>query len=172
MARDDRRTLDWDAICANAALAYPSVDNPQFVKHLATPGLIADIMRDFLRLENLTTTGVRETPELEVGLARLNELLGNGYSMDPFPKAMRVCTRQQSVRQIARKTGLSKTRVGMLLAGDAAPTAHDMEQVAKAYDRQPTWFAAYRTHVIVTMVTAAVERNPEQSAVLVRRLLS
>lgn len=162
--------IDWDASVAAAAVKFPSLMATNFVTHLSHPGLLGDILRDLLRLEATDGSRNRTTPELADGIAQLQDLIGNDYSVAPFPEAMAVCTRGQSRRQVAERAQLPLAQVQRLATGKARPTAYDMEAIARAYGRPPEWFHAYRVLVLVRLVEEDLERHPERSAVLMRKV--
>lgn len=171
MAKEPRSPIDWDAAVASATERYPVLAHADFDVYLSHPGLLGEILRDLLRHEH--ADGVsrnRVTPEVEDGLAQLQMFMGDGYSTDPFPKALAVCTRNASERAIAHRTGISKSQMHRLAAGTVQPTLFELEAIAKAWKRPPEWFAAYRAIVLVQMVQAELERHPERSAALIRRI--
>lgn len=163
-------TLDWDDKAVQAAVDHPLIVTADFDEHLRHPSVLGDILRDFLRLDTTDGSRNRATPDLEDGLARLQDLIGGDYSTDPFVEAFVVCTRGQSRTQVARRTGISRTQVHRIASGEVEPSEYELMAIASSYGRPPEWFAAYRAIVIMRMVRDELDRNPERSAVLLRRL--
>lgn len=165
-------TNDWPARFQRISTSYPTVTDPRFDQHLSQPGFMGLILRDILRLHVPSTHGgpIRTTPDVEVGVLALREILGGAYNCDEFPKAINILTRGHSNTQIARKSGLSKSSIQRLRSGAVAPSPQEMERIARAYDREPEWFAAYRAHLLASLVAAEAHRNPERSAITVRKI--
>lgn len=138
--------------------------------HLTDPKVLGAVLRDLLRFDAATESpggrGVRPNPEVRPGIRRLNALLGERYQMDPFHEAYRKLTLDDSIRDVAERTGLSSSVVGRIAAGQE-PTPEQMAAIATGYSLPAEWFVEYRAHLLSTMVADAVRRNPEGSASVV-----
>ena len=165
---------DWPDRFKRIADTYPTVVTPDFDQHLTQPGFMGMILRDLLRLHVPGKNGgaIRATPDIDVGISALRDILGGAYNCDPFHEALAILTRGHSNMQIARRSGLSKSAVQRLRSGSTRPSPAEMQRIANAYGRDPEWFAAYRSHLLASLVAVEAHRNPERSAAAVRKLRS
>jgi hypothetical protein len=165
-------TVAWAGRCANAAAAYPSVERPEFTRHLdAHPEIMGAIFRDILRFDNdRDPAGRRSTPELSHGIETLRELMGDRYSMDPFGFSLQRLAAGRSSAMLAARTGLSRSTIQRLRTGAMGPTKGHIEAVAAAFGKDPLWFVEYRAMLLAEMVAAEALRNPERSAAMVGKL--
>lgn len=169
-----RRTdvVAWAGRCAEAATTYPSVERPEFDRHLeAHPEIMGAIFRDILRFDNdRDPAGRRATPEVSHGIETLRELMGDRYSMDPFGFSLERLAAGRSSAMLASRTGLSRSTIQRLRTGVMWPTKAHIEAVAAAFGKDPVWFVEYRAMLLAEMVSAEAMRNPERSAAMVGKL--
>lgn len=177
-------TRDWPAIVERIHDRYPSTaarDYRSEVRGRMDTDTLASILRDVVRVgHSPVQRGQRPMPSAEVGLERLRTIRGEDFSVAPFAVAFAALAKWRSRATIARQTGLERTRVQRLLSGwrieadgtrtPRRPTIEEMEIIAAAYDKQPTYFAEYRTHVVAALVAAEMASNPELSATVLHRL--
>jgi len=170
---------DWTAILARVEEAHPLTRSPQWDRLLDNSDVMAAIIRDLIVIDRQPARrGARPLPEYEEGRRRLHALFGEDHSTHPFPEAFRALTRNQSRTQIARRTGITRTRVHRLLAGErlgdsaatVEPTLDELIAVATAYGREPEHFVEYRTRLITAIVAHHLDQHPERSSLLVQQL--
>jgi transcriptional regulator with XRE-family HTH domain len=99
-----------------------------------------------------------------------NEFRGD-YSELPFTDAFRILVRGNSQRIIARKTGISKTRIVRLQQGDDRPSATDLRVIAEAYDKKPAYFVEYRAEYIIAAIATRLQGEHELTVALYRKLV-
>jgi hypothetical protein len=169
---------DWTAILARVERSHPLTRAPQWEQLLDNTDVMAAIVRDLIVIDRQPPRrGARPLPSYDEGRQRLQALFGDDFSTAPFADAFATLTRGQSRTQIARTTGLARTRVHRLLVGVRSdrtrlvePTLDEMETIAAAYGRRPEYFREYRTGLITALVAEHLDRNPERSTVVVRQL--
>lgn len=173
---------DWSAILARVEQSHPETRSPRWEQLLDNTDVMAAIIRDLIVIDRQPARrGARPLPEYDEGRRRLQALFGDDFSIDTFPETFRAITRGQSRTQIARRTGISRTRVHRLLTGlrvdistgdtrPATPSLDEMERIARAYGRRPEHFREYRAQLIAGLVAEHLDRHPERSTLLVRQL--
>lgn len=135
--------------------------------------LFGRIMRDILKLDQAAPGRPGPRPSLDQTQAtkRLRQFMGQDYSILPFAEAFRILAGERSIRQLARKVDLTKTQVHRLLRNEMEPDAYVMEQVAKAFDKRPSYFLEYRTLVIANALLDRMAYAPESTIGIYRKLL-
>lgn len=161
--------VDWAAKADELAGDFPLVATPGFGAKLA-PELMGSILRDCLRLQAVSRRGRDSMPEFGEGVDQLTAMFGLAYDVRPFMAAFRELAGGAANNTVARKVGISKDRVQRLRSGKAMPTMAELETIATAYGRQPTWFADYRRMLILSAVSQAMSENPERSAVWIQQM--
>lgn len=115
--------------------------------------------------------------DAERGAQDLTTLRDENYATLPFHEAFRVLARDRSSgrdhsrTEIARKTGLSRSRVHRLLTRAETPSLHDLETIAVAYRKPTAYFCEYRAEFIAQHLTARLQENPEMSQAMYRKIV-
>ena len=153
----------------------PTIDDEQWAPTVASSlrseDRLASILRDIIKVsEAPAQRGVRVMPPREVGEARLNDLRNGGCTTQPFAVAFRYLAGGRSRTALARRTGIARTHVHRLITGQYPPSMEDMERIAKAFDRRPTYFLEYRVGLISKQVSDYLTANPEASIPLAKQL--
>jgi len=78
---------------------------------------------------------------------------------------------RDSVRGVAAKTFISKTRVDRLMRGLEPPEVEDMRLVAKAYKKDPSFFLEFRAEYVLAALARKLATDPDLAAVVYRRLV-
>lgn len=112
----------------------------------------------------------RKALDLDRGLQTIRRMMGQDYSLMPFADAFTVLSRGFSLTHLARKTGISRSIVHRLLRGEEEPSADEMEAVADAFGKHPSFFAEYRAAYVTAMVHERMEDNPEASIAIYRKM--
>lgn len=164
---------DWQAILARVESDHPATRAPEWVRLLDNSDVMAAIIRDLIVIDRQPARrGARPLPVYEEGRRRLQALFGEeDFSASPFPEAFRALTRHHSRTQVARRTGLSRSRVHRLLADERfEPTLEEITAIAAAYNRRPEHFREFRTRLITALVAHHLDEHPERSSLLVQQL--
>lgn len=128
--------------------------------------LFADIMRDILKADASAPgrSGPKPAVDYRQGVSRLRQLVGEDYSMLPFPEALASLQAGRSISALAHKIGLSRSDVYRMLKGEKHPSLTEMEIVAKAFKKAPGYFHDYRVSVVGEALMQRLEEVPEASA--------
>lgn len=133
--------------------------------------VIADIVREGIGREG----GDRRRNLDETAEPLLRQLTGDDYATVPFPMAFKALTRGREGRPmsrttLARKTTLSRTQVHRLITGTITPSTMDMELVAGAFGKHPSFFIEYRNWLIISYISQHLQCSPETSWLWVNKL--
>lgn len=168
-----RERAPWDVRATRIRQRFPSVHeldwNGAFTRDL---DLFARVLRDILKLEQAQPGRPGPRPSLDVKDAtrRMQQFLGRDYSIEPFPEAFRILGADRSIRHLAAKTGLNRNTIYRFLAGVQVPDAFEMEQVAGAFGKHPSYFLEYRILYIISALVSRLEWSPETTVGLYREL--
>lgn len=147
------------------------------------PELLGRLLRDILKAERATAgaPGVRGArPDLDplTDAADVDRLRGldpsrHPYSSLAFPAAFALLADGRSVRSLSHKVHIGKDRVFRLLKG-RSPTMGEMEGIAAAFKKEPSYFLEYRMRSIHTAIIVAMEErvaeHPEENVSYYERL--
>lgn len=168
-----RDKVPWDRRATMILAQFESVDKLRWRKAFESDiDLFARLVKDILKLDQAQPgrPGPRPALDYQQGVARLKQYMGQDYSLETFPQALKTLANGRSIRSLARKTGLSKNHVHRLLTGEMAPDAYAMQAVATAFTKHPSYFSEWRAMWITNAVMNRVLENPESSIVLYRKL--
>lgn len=179
--RDARRTNKlgetWEQTVSRVHAQFPSTTEYRdwWYERLASMELLGSFLHDIINIDLILESGtVRRgsRPPLEYleGMARLRQLRGEDFTIQPFNDAFRELAGKRSIRNIVRLTGLSKTTVHRLLSGVIAPTGEEMEKVAGGFFKKASYFKEYRTAIVCALTARLLDDEPERSIVMVRKL--
>lgn len=140
--------------------------------------MLGSILRDVLKADQAEPGRPGPRPSLEATRAqpRFDEWMGKDpsdrpYTELPFTTALSLLKKEQSFTQVARKTGISRSHLHRLANGEFLPTLTQMEQIAKAYGKRPSYFVEYRIGVIVGAIAEGLAGSPHRSVPAYETLL-
>lgn len=161
----------WNDRIAAARDHFPELIDDDWMSALADYDLAGRMIRDLLSYGHAPTRrGHRVVPDQEEGLARWRDLIGDDWSPDPFPVALRALLGGRSLSHSARLTGISRSRLHRFLHGESQPTMEDIRVISAACGKRPIWFADYRVAFITAAIAAYLAADPERSAIYANRL--
>lgn len=152
---------------------FPSVERLDWVEVFRQdPSIMGRIINDILRLDAAEPGKPGKRPGLARGDVeqRLEKLFGSRFSDRPFPKAFKSLIGDRSIRHVASKTGLNRNTVHRLLKGEQIPDEYEMEEIAKAFDINPAYFAEYRLAYVVGFIYSRLAVNPEATIVQYKKI--
>lgn len=168
-----KRIIPWADRKALINEQFPSTEQLDWYAALKDDGVFVRIIEDILRvsLADTTRSGPRR-PKVEREQAKyaLRELFGQGHTTQPFDRAFGFVIGTNSLTQVARKTGISRSRVHRLLRGESEPDVADMEKIAAAYGRDPSYFVEYRAAVVAMILWERLNSEPELASVAYNKL--
>lgn len=157
-----RKRNDLSAIRAQ----FPSIDNLDWERAFRQDNeLYGRVWKDILKFDQAGEGRPGPRPALDptAANARYLQLTGEDFGFQPFPQAFRTLAGRDSIRKISEKTGLDRNLVARLLKGDVEPDNYEMEIVATAYGKLPSFFLEYRIGYVLMMVHAHMLKYPESS---------
>lgn len=169
----NKKKISWDQRMKLVKEQFPrtaTMDwNKEFTKD---PDLFARVLRDILKLDQAQPGRPGPRPSLDVHEAtkRLRQYMGLDYSMLPFQEAFQILTNNKPYRQVAAKVGLNRNLVYRLLKGEVDPDSYAMREIAKAYDKHPSYFLEYRNMYITNAILNRLEYSPDASINVYRKL--
>jgi hypothetical protein len=173
-ARRQGKRIPWAERVKMIHEHFPSTVTLDWRKALSLPETLPHILRDILRLDQADPgrSGPRPAPDYRKGLKTIRQMVGEDYSTLPFHQAFEVLARGYSVRHLARKTQLSSSAIQRYLQGDRQPGLDEMARIARAFGKQPWYFAEYRLDFIMTSIGSKLETAPDATVVLYKKLLA
>lgn len=167
-----RKRVPWEKRLAMIQEEFPGTRDPDWNIILKDPDVFARMLKDILKVDQLEfgRAGPRPNLDVERGMRTWAELQGD-YSERPFTEAFAILVRGNSQRTIARKTGISKTRIVRLQQGDDRPSVEDLRAIAEAYKKKPAYFVEYRSEYILAAVAARLQDEHELTAAIYRKLV-
>lgn len=177
IARREFRRRPWGERMAEINDRWPSTTwgQAQWFEVLGDYDLLGRILRDVLKVgyEEPSRRGQRGPLEWSDGMARLRALNAQRdgrVSLEPFPVAFTTLSTGRSITQVARRVEMSRSQVHRFLSGEISPAPSEMEQIAAAFGKPPTFFAEYRVHLITQALANQLMASPESSVDIVHRL--
>lgn len=185
-----RRGETWDERYRRIQAQFPSC-RPDFSWYdsLESPQLLGRLLHDLANIgwERPTRRGQRSRLDPDEGMERIAALFEGGPKLSaleaevsgdattlPFHEAFAelAAERQLTITAISRLGAItmSRTEVHRLIRGERAPTGYDMEQVAAAFDKEPTYFHEYRVGMLTEAFLSHLHADPEISVHVVRQL--
>lgn len=134
--------------------------------------LFGEVLRGILKYDQARKgkPGPRPVANREDSEVRLSQFMGEDYTLDPMPVALKHLKGNRSIRGLAAKTGVNYNTIFALLHGKVAPDLYTMTQIAEAFGKHPSYFVEYRTQYIVAALVAKMQEWPEASIVTYRKL--
>lgn len=165
--------VSWEVRAKKIKEDFPSVQNLDWDKALARDmDLFGRVMRDILKLEQASPGRPGPRPSLDMAAAtkRLNQLMGNDYTLLPFKEAFAILANGRSHRHVASMTGLNRNTVQRLLKGDIEPDGFEMAVIAETFGKHPSYFAEYRNLYILNAIISRLEWSPDTAIDIYRKL--
>lgn len=148
---------------------FPSIDRLNWNEVFRQdPTIMGRILNDIIKVEVAPAGRPGKRPSLDKGEAReiYARYKGEDFAVVPFAKACTGLKRKNSIRQFARKCNMSPSHAYRLLIGHKPPTIEDMEMVAKAYGKHPSYFHEWRMAYVCKVFIDRGDAVPEAGIVL------
>lgn len=174
-AKTTGRRMGWAERSRLIRLQFGVVAKPEWSATFRTDiDLFGRVLRDILKADQATPgrDGPRPGLDYERGVETLRQLLGQDYSMLPFAASFRLLAGKTALTALARKTGISRSRVHRLLSGQDEPTVDDMQSIANAFGKDASWFSEYRSAFITAALYDRLVSSPETNIGLYQRLIN
>lgn len=155
------KKVPWAERYALIKEAFPSVERLSWKRALADPQVWVKLVKDLAGKDEKSRAEVR---------TRVRQLMGDDYTQLPFRESFEALAGNRSIRHLATKTGLGPKHIFNLKHGYKEPDLYLLEQIAKAFNKHPSYFLEYRILIILGAVADQMEMAPEISVDLYRRL--
>jgi len=156
----------WAARRPTIAERFPSIDTLDWKNAFDRDmDLFADILRDILKVDAAAPgrSGPKPGVDYREGVMRFRQLMDEDYSLLPFAEALASLQGSLSVSGLAHKVGLERSGVYRLLGGKKKPTIEEMEIIARAFKKAPSYFHDYRVAALAAALTKRLDDIPEAS---------
>lgn len=157
-----RKRSDLAAIRAQ----YPAISNLEWERAFREDNeLYGRVWNDILKFDQAGEGRPGPRPALDKAVARLRylQLTDDDFTFLVFHEALGHLARGMSIRKLSDFTGLDTTLIYRLLKGKKEPDAYEMEIIATAFGRRPSYFLEYRIGYVLAMVHAHMKKYPESS---------
>lgn len=167
-----RKRVPWNERVKMIDDEFPGMRDADWNIILRDHDIFGRILKDVLKVDQIQAgrPGPRPNLETERGMQTWREVNGD-YSELPFAEAFRVLTRNHSVRAIARRTSLAKSRVDRLRQGTIQPDINDLRAIAAGYKKKPAYFVEYRAEYIVAAIATRLHNEHELTVAIYRKLV-
>lgn len=169
------KRVNWNKRLSLIKKHFPNISEVDWDNALRDNDIFARIVRDILKAqqhsslsdEKQSIAGRKPNIDLDEGMSGWRELMGRSYSDLPFPQAFRLMAsdrstgKHHSLSMVANKTGISRSRIHRLMSAVEEPDLRDMEMIASAYKKKPSFFVEYRVAVITGYLAQRLEVDPE-----------
>lgn len=135
--------------------------------------VMAEIMRSMIQVDQILPgrRGGRPPPDFDEAKQTWRELMRRDFAAAPFEVVFQSLSFKDSIRSIANKTGIAKSKIDRLRRGLEKPDAEDMRLIAKAYGRNPAIFLEYRQEFVLAAVMYQLDREPELVTALYAKIM-
>lgn len=171
--RNQRKRIPWEERIKLIEQQFPGVCEADWNIILKDPDTLGRLLKDILKVDQIEPgrAGPRPNLNYERGMQTWREITGQDYCELPFIDALRVLTRGQAVRVVARKANVTKTRMDRLMRGIDHPSADDLRAIATAYGKRPAFFAEYRREFVTAAIIARLSDEPEMTTAIYVKLV-
>lgn len=168
--RTGKQRIPWPERVKMIREEFPSVVDIDWVDAMTDPlapeeanDVMIRILEDILQVDQMVPgrRGGRPAPDYERGMQTFREIMRRDFSDLPFCMAFKLLAGSDSATQMARKTGISRSRIHRLVVGSQLPMVEDMRACAKAYGRKPAYFLEYRKEFVLAALASRLEEQPE-----------
>ncbi len=165
--------VPWDQRAKIIRQQFPSVEKLNWNTLFSEdPSLMGRLINDILKIDVASPGKPGKRPAVDPAVAdhRLRQILGEDFTTLVFKEALRSLQGSRSARGMAKKVGVDRNMMNRLLSGDVVPSAQMMEQVAKAFHKEPSFFVEYRMAYIFAVLHNKMDAVPEASVVFYKKM--
>lgn len=138
---------DWDSILAKIREDHPEIRGLQWGNILRSdPRLLGGMINDIIKASNSSRgkPGKRVSSSPEEIAVDLLKLQNDDFSTLPFDETLQMLMTGKSLRHMQSLSGISKDKIRRLMWGVQKPSVQEMESLAKALRKDPSFFSEYR----------------------------
>lgn len=150
---------------------FPVAERIDWRKAFQDLDLYGRLIRDILEDDQKAVPKGQRTPfDIDQAKARFRQFAGDDYTLLPFDQAFDNLCGNRSFRHLMSKLDMPRMSVWRLKAGVKEPDLYTIEQVAKAFDKDPSYFLEYRIATILGALGDQMDMAPEMTVDLYRRI--
>ena len=148
----------WDKKLYKLREQYPEVRNIDWARILQSEpevfrSIAGDVAKSNAPKKSKTTHAANSQ-----GLAQLTNV---DYSELCFLDALEILWGDRSISDMVYKTGISRQLIYNMKRGLREPTFEEMEQIARAFGKDPSFFLEYRIGKALAAIDVFLQRSPE-----------
>lgn len=171
---DSDKKVSWADRYSVIKEQFPSVEKLDWNKVFrADPTIMGNILNDIIKVEVAPKGRPGKRPALTREEAKefWSKYQRADYTVEPFAKALNQLKGTTSIRQMARKVSMSPSHAYNLMTGRNQPKVEDMELVAAAYNKHPSYFYEYRVAFVAASMSERIDYAPESSIIYYERVI-
>lgn len=153
---------------------FPSVESLKWKEVFRQdPTIMGRILNDIIKVEVAPKGRPGKRPPLDRGQAGeiFQRYKGNDYALVEFPSAVNHLKQSMSIRTFARKCSMSPAHAYRLMTGYREPTIEDMEMIAQACGKHPSYFHEWRMAYVCRLFIERGDQVPEAGIVLYNKAI-
>lgn len=166
--------LDWEETVSRLYTEIPEAEDVDWeALFRSDPKILGNLVNDIIKVSvsKKGRPGKRSANSEEDVAADLRKLTGSDYAEVPFVDALRFAMKDKSLRQVATLSGVDKMRLHRLLKGAGVPvTASEMEKLAQALKKDPSYFLEYRAAYVCHVIYRMLCDNSESAVVFYKKM--
>ncbi len=165
--------IGWDERVSLIRRQFPSTVKLDWYKVFSEdPATLGKVINDILKIDLAEPgkPGKRPSVDPKVAEERWRQITDEDYTFLSFSEAFKDLVGERSIRAVANKTNLDRNLVYRLLQGSIQPSAAVMEQVAKAFKKQPGYFYEYRVAYIFGILSYKLDASREATVSFYQRV--
>lgn len=150
----------WDKKLYKIREAYPEVRSIDWAELIrGEPEIFRSITGDVAK-----STIPKKKVDHSSAAQSFAQLTNTDYSELCFVDALNVLWGGRSISDMVHKTKISKEIIYHMKRGTRTPTFSEMEQIARSFGKDPSYFLEYRIGKILASIDLYLQRSPETAA--------
>ena len=151
----------WDKKIHQIRETYPDVRNIDWGEILRTePEIFRPVAGDVAK-----STVSKKDKGIKSAAQSLAQLTNSDYSEVAFVDALNALWGDRSISDMVHKTKISKEIIYHMKRGTRHPSFQEMEQIAKSFGKDPSFFLEYRIGKVLAAIDSYLRRSPETATV-------
>jgi transcriptional regulator with XRE-family HTH domain len=148
----------WDKKIHRLREEFPEIRNINWSEILnSEPEVFRSLAGDVAK----SSAPKKEKASNSTGAQGLAQLTNVDYSELGFLDALDVLWGDRSISDMVFKTGISRQLIYNMKRGLREPTFEEMEQIARAFGKDPSFFLEYRIGKALAAIDVFLQRSPE-----------
>lgn len=141
----------WDKKIKNLREIYPKINNINW----------SEILKEEPEVFHSVVNGISKTNKNNANNLKVAKIMDTNYSELNFIDSLNVLWGTMSFRAMSEKTGIPLASIQKIRSGDMTPSYETMEQIAKSFNIDPSYFLDYRIAKILSCIDSYLTNSPE-----------